>query len=374
MKKQCKVISLFLIMTLVLTGCSWADVKSKFFGSDTQSDAGAASGAAMAPLDYDPAECVTLATYKGVEVDCKVTKEELQEEIDSLVEQNSTMREIKKGTCKKGDTVNIDYVGKVDGKKFDNGSAEDQTIELGNSGYIDGFDDGIIGMKVGEKKDVKVTFPSDYSLNTSLAGKDAVFTIKVNYIGEELKAKYNDKLIKAATEYKTVEKYEKETKKSLAKTKEDNAGSTVLQQVLADSTFNTVPQGLTDRYTKQADAYYRNAAVTMYGAESFEAFLTQAQMTQEQYEEEIAKEAEEKAKLHLLVEAIAAAEKMSVGDDEVKSTLETALSSSGYEEDAYREEYKSYYGDAFSLEEYLKFNLLAQKVVDFMAENAKIIK
>ena len=174
MKKRAVIISTLLSVSLMLTGCSWSDIKAKFTGEDTGANTGASQ-------DYVASECVTVPEYKGISVDCTVSDEDLQSEIDSFLQENSSEKKVKKGKCKEGDSVNIDYVGKVDGKAFDNGSAEGQTITLGSSGYVDGFDDGVIGMKVGQKKDIDVTFPEDYQ-KTSLAGKPAVFTGTLNYI------------------------------------------------------------------------------------------------------------------------------------------------------------------------------------------------
>ena len=179
MKKRTAIISTFLSVSLFLTGCSWSDITAKFTGADTSGTAAPAS----TEKDYVAEECVTLPEYKGIEVDCTVSEEDIEAEIKSVLNDHATEKKVKKGKCKQGDTVNIDFTGKVDGKEFDNGSAEDYSMTIGSSGFIAGFDDGVDGMKVGETKDLKLKFPDDYH-QEDLKGKDVVFTVKVNFISE----------------------------------------------------------------------------------------------------------------------------------------------------------------------------------------------
>lgn len=369
MKKQFTVIGLLLVMAMVLTGCSWDDVASKFTGEDR-----AASGSSVTLEDYDTEECVTLGTYKGVEVDCSVTDEEVQSQIDTLLSNNPNVKKIKKGTCKKGQSVNIDYVGKLNGKKFDNGSAEDYTMTLGSSGFIDGFDDGVIGMKVGEKKDLNLTFPKDYPQNQDLAGKAVVFTVTLNYIEKTEAATFNDAFVKKHTSYKTVAEYKTKTKESLINSKKESAGSTALDTVEKNSKFNSIPESLKSSCSKQLDSYYRYMA-TSYGYTDFSTFLTQMNMTQDAYDKQLASGAETLAKTQLLTAAIAAKENLSVSDDEIKKTISDAVaanSSSGMDENALREQFKSIYGDVITMEEYYKINLLNEKVINLLKDNAKI--
>lgn len=371
MKKQITVISIVLVMAMVMTGCSWEDVKSKFVGKDS------ASGTSISLDEIDTEECVTLGTYKGVEVDCTVSDDEIQSQIDTLLNNNPNVKKIKKGTCKKGQSVNIDYVGKMNGRKFDGGSEEGRTITLGSSGFIDGFDDGVIGMKVGEKKDLKLKFPSDYQPNPDLAGKDAVFTVTVNHIEKSEAAKFDDAFVKKNTNYKTVAEYKTKTKESLANSKKESAGSTAMETVEKNSKFVSVPEELKQSCSNQLDAYYHYMA-TSYNYTDFKTFLTQMNMTEDAYKKTLAEGAETLAKSQLLTAAIAAKENLSVTDDEVKKQISDAVAastSSGGEkmdENALREQFKSIYGDSITLEEYYKINLLNEKVINLLKENAKI--
>lgn len=366
MKKRAVVVSVFLTASLFLTGCSWSDIAAKFTGADTESTQSAGE------KDYVAADCVTLAEYKGVEVDCTVGDDELQSEIDSALSSHSTENKIKKGTCKKGDTVSIDFVGKIDGKEFDNGSAEDYSITLGSSGFIDGFDDGVIGMKVGKKKDLNLRFPDDYQ-NEELKGKDVVFTVTLNYISETITPELNDEFVTKNTDNKTVDEYKTATRQNLAQEKKDKAGETAFGTVEEGSEVKTYPESLVNMCSSQLDAYYRYMS-TQYGFEDFNAFLTQMQMTEESYKQMLDQSAQSIAKTQLVAEAIAAKEGITVSDDEIKEQITTAVSQGGQTEEDLRKSFQELYGDVITIEEYYRITLTTNKVVDFVGENAKIVE
>lgn len=366
MKKRAVVVSVFLTASLFLTGCSWSDIAAKFTGADTESTQSAGE------KDYVAADCVTLAEYKGVEVDCTVGDDELQSEIDSALSSHSTENKIKKGTCKKGDTVSIDFVGKIDGKEFDNGSAEDYSITLGSSGFIDGFDDGVIGMKVGKKKDLNLRFPDDYQ-NEELKGKDVVFTVTLNYISETITPELNDEFVTNNTDNKTVDEYKTATRQNLAQEKKDKAGETAFGMVEEGSEVKTYPESLVNMCSSQLDAYYRYMS-TQYGFEDFNAFLTQMQMTEESYKQMLDQSAQSIAKTQLVAEAIAAKEGITVSDDEIKEQITTAVSQGGQTEEDLRKSFQELYGDVITIEEYYRITLTTNKVVDFVGENAKIVE
>lgn len=370
MKKRAVIISAFLAASLMLTGCSWNDIKAKFTGEDGSTQT--ASGSAIVIEDYDPEECITVPEYKGIEVDCKISDEDVQAEIDSFLQDNSTEKKIKKGACKEGDSVNIDYVGKIDGKAFDNGTAEDQTITLGSSGYIPGFDDGVIGMKVGQTKDIDVTFPDDYS-TTELAGKPAVFTITLNYISETEIPKLTDKLVSEKTDYKTVDEYKKATEENLKKDKKDSAGSTAYSEVEEKAEVKKYPETLVKSCESQLDAYYKYTA-TQYGYSDFNSFLSAMQMDEASYKEQLTKAAQSIAKTQILSEAIAARENITVTDDEIKQEIASVAEQSGQEEADLKKSFESLYGQAITIESYYRVTLLSNKVVDFIGENAKLVE
>lgn len=364
MKKRAVILSAFLSASLLLTGCSWSDIAAKFTGADT--------GTSMSNSDYVAADCVTLPEYIGIEVDCTVGEDEIQAEIDSVLASHTTENQIKKGKCKEGDTVNIDFVGKIDGKEFDNGSAEGYSITLGNSGFIDGFDDGVIGMKVGKKKDLNLKFPDDYG-KEELNGKDVVFTVTLNYISESVTPELNDEFVAQNTDSKTVEEYKEATREKLAQEKKEKAGETAFGTLEDEAKVNTYPESLINTCSSQLDAYYRYMS-TQYGFEDFNEFLTQMQTTEEGYKEILEQSSQGIAKTQLLAEAIADKEGITVSDEEIKEQITDAVSSSEKSEEELRESFKELYGSVITIEEYYRITLLTNKVVDFVGENAKIIE
>lgn len=353
----------------MLTGCSWEQFRAKFTGEDLSG----VTGSAIEIEDYDAEECVTVPEYKGVEVDCSVSDEELEAEINSFLAENSSEKKVKKGKCKEGDSVNIDFVGKIDGEAFDNGSATDQTITLGASGYIPGFDDGVIGMKVGETKDIDVTFPEDYG-NEELNGKPAVFTITLNYISETVTPKLTDKLVAKTTDYKTADEYKESVQEKLKQEKKDAAGETAYAEIEEKAEVKKYPETLVESCKLQLDAYYKYMATQQYGYSDFKSFLDAVQMSQEAYEETLLTSAQSIAKTQLLTEAIAARENISVTDEEVAAEIASIAQQSGQEESVLRENFTGLYENAITIERYYNTVLLSNKVIDLIGENVKIVE
>ena len=168
---------------------------------------------------------VTLGAYTGLEFKkdkVKVTAAEVKAEVDKAIEQAGAWEDIKDRACEKGDKVIIDYSGSIDGVKFDGGTAEKQPLELGSGSFIPGFEDQVIGMNIGDSKDITVKFPEDYGAK-ELAGKDAVFAIKLHEISKKSTPKYDDEFVKDVSEFDTVKDYEADIKKHLAESKEKAA-------------------------------------------------------------------------------------------------------------------------------------------------------
>lgn len=369
MKKRTMIMSTVLSVSLLLTGCSWtswSEISAKFTGVDK-------SYVPSFQKDYDVEECVTLPQYKGIEVDCKISDEDIDAVISSDLSAHSTENKITEGTCKSGDTVNIDYEGKIDGTAFDGGTAEDQTITLGQSGYIDGFDDGVIGMKVGETKDLKLKFPDDYHKD-DLKGKNVVFTVKLNYMSETIVPELNEEFVTANTDYKTVDEYREGKRQELLKDKKDQAAQEAYAEVEEKAEVKQYPESLIEICSSQLDSYYRNYMAPQYGFSDFNTFLEQMNMTEDTYKQSLKQAAEGIAKTQLVTGAIAAKEGIEVTDEEVKEQIDTAVSQSGQEESELRKSFEELYGTVITLEEYYWVTLITNKVIDFVGENAKLIE
>lgn len=355
LKKKYRAVALVLAMSTIMSGCSTSEipsVKDMLVGENKYE----------LNYDYDPVECITMMDYKGVEVDCTVSDKEIQSEIDSLLAANKL--EVKEGTCKKGDTVNIDYSGKKDGKKFDGGTAEDQTITLGESGMIDGFDDAIVGMKVGEKKDAKMKFPKNYG-EKSLAGKEVVFTLKLNYISKD--ATFDDAFVKEHTDYQSVVTFKDGTRRTLSEEKKSQAGYTVFEKLVKDVKVNNTPQSLHDKWETIINNDLESQAQA-YGVD-VDTMLSQYGVDKETY---IKDSVDSQIKQVLVVESVAEQEGLEISEEEVKDEIAVACKQTGKSEADYRAEFDEYYKGEQTLEEFIIFNLQAKKVLEILKDNAKI--
>lgn len=378
MKKQYTVVALLFIMTAVLTGCSWSEFKAKITGNDSASGTAVTQNASGPVVieDYNVDDCITLGTYKGVDVDCTVSDSELQSEIDTFLSNHVKETKIKSGTVASGTSINIDFTGKVDGKEFDGGSAQGYEVVAGNSGFIDGFDEGMIGMKVGETKDLKLKFPDNYTVNTKLSGKDVVFTVKINYIVKTSKRKFNDAFVKKYSDdgYKTVSEYKKKTLEKLKKDKVSNAGSTALGTVMQSATVKKLPDTLKEAYRKYYDQLTKAQIKSYYGESAdFETILASQGMTKDQYEQQLVLAAESYAKQQLVCEAIAAKEGIKVTDDAVKAFVKEQ-SNTDYETG--KKQYETNFGTdaAMTYDQMNKTYYLITKVMEFLKDNANIKK
>ena len=372
------------LSAMCLVGCSMSDFTEKFVGVDepvVQADSETedtavvdadlpeyVTGQAVQIEDYDPLDYVTLGEYKGIEVDCRPTDEEIQAEVDTLL--NSNPKQIKTGTAEKGMRVNIDYSGKHNGKKFDGGTAEGISITLGDSGMIDGFDDGIIGMKVGEKKDVELTFPEEYPNDPDLAGEKTVFTMKLNYIEED--AELTDDFVKEFTQYDTVTAYKDSIKKELTDAKKATVNAEALNTALGNAKVNGVPETLL-LAEKEMTRTQMEAQLAQYGMK-LEDMLSQSGQTMDQYEENLLNQARNMAESELILEAIGKTENVDTSQAAVDAYLGEMLQSNNTTLDQVKESYKNVYGDAMPFERYIKESLLYTKVSEIVGNAAKILE
>ncbi|MBR4123646.1 MAG: FKBP-type peptidyl-prolyl cis-trans isomerase, partial [Clostridia bacterium] len=163
MKRLVAILMVVILLTTFLTGCG----KNRLLYNNVNLE-----------------KCITLAEYKGIEVDTNSTEFDkyFNEIIQLDVEEYELYTELKEGVVADGDTVNLDYEGKIDGVAFSGGTAKGADLVIGSGKFIDDFEEELIGVAVGETKDVTATFPTPYSNNPDLAGKEAIFTCKINSI------------------------------------------------------------------------------------------------------------------------------------------------------------------------------------------------
>ena len=157
---------------------------------------------------------VELGEYKGVTytpASTEVTDEDVDAQIQAMLDRYPTMNSVDRA-AQQGDTVNIDYVGKLDGVAFDGGSATGTDLELGSGMFIDGFEDGLVGASKGDKLNLDLTFPDPYTNNPDLAGKAVVFEVTVNDVKESIPAELNEEFVTSYTDYTTVDEFKEGTR------------------------------------------------------------------------------------------------------------------------------------------------------------------
>lgn len=223
-----------------------------------------------AGYNYDLTEYITVGTYKGVEVSQATLDEELQTEIDTLIDDNTTTNEITDRAAENGDKVNIDYAGYLNGEVFTDTAgtqAADSNIDitLGAGVMIDGFEEAIVGHSTGDVINVDLTFPEDYEASEELRGVTLSFEITVNKISETIVPEYNDAFVAEKTDFATVDEYEADT---LATKREDLVWNTILE----NSTVIKYPEkNVKNYYDNMVDTY--KAYASSYGY-SFDNFIT----------------------------------------------------------------------------------------------------
>lgn len=211
---------------------------------------------------------VELAEYKGVKVNVPavmVTDAEVESKINQVLSQNPKIEEVDRPAAE-GDIVNIDYVGKQDGVEFAGGTGEGQDLTLGSGRMIDGFEDGLIGTKKGDKKELNLTFPEDYS-EKALAGQAVVFEVTVNAVKEKQSAVLDDAFVQSVSDFTTVDEYRASVKEDLLKQKQQSADlqiqQYVLKNVVENSKFKLNKNTLSRRYNDRIKQYEEQAK--MYG-------------------------------------------------------------------------------------------------------------
>ena len=182
---------------------------------------------------------VTLGQYKGLEAvkaSAEVSDEDVEKELNSVRKRNARMLDIDDRPARMGDTADIDFDGYLDGERFDGGKAEGHKLELGSNSFVPGFEEQIVGMTVGEEKDIDITFPTDYT--PELAGKDVVFKVKLNGITSPELPELDDEFAKDVSEFDTLDEYKADIRANLEKTRKEQADNNFRTAVMAQAVEN----------------------------------------------------------------------------------------------------------------------------------------
>lgn len=308
MKKYVKLTLCGLAAMMLIAGCSKKEDTTPTTAAEESTSAGEQTA-------DDYGEVSKLGEYKGLQVakeSADVTDEELETRIQSILDANPEYIEVTDRAAQLGDTVNIDYVGMMDGEAFEGGTDDNFDLELGSGGFIDGFEDGIVGAETGAELSLNLTFPDPYPNNPDMAGKPAVFDVTVNRIEEKKEAVLDNNFVQRMSDFTTVDEFRADTLADMVEEKEAQLQvqweNEVLQLAIDNSEFSLNEAAVESQYNDQMNYY--NGVAQMYGTTPDVLFG----MTSEELEAEVRSAAEMTVKRQLLLEAIAEKEGLTVED------------------------------------------------------------
>lgn len=338
-----------MVVTATLGGCGQKGASTgSSVSAEEEQDVEISAKQLLKATDYKVEKYVKLNDYMNMTVeltnDYSVSDEDIQNYIEYLMSQYPAYEVSDKKTVESGDVVNIDYVGKVDGEEFSGGSATGQHLTIGSGSFIDGFEDGLIGKKVGETVDLNLKFPDTYSNNPDLAGKDVVFTVTINSIDTEKEMTYDDLTDEYVSEnfagsgITTVDGLKTTVSSSLEQqnysSKMQEIQSAVLSKLLEECEV-TLPDGLLDqRVSEYKDRV--NKAVEESG-KTFDEYMN---MSEEDFDKQVPDYIQESLKQELILEAIVKDQKISISQKKFEAFVDSYVSQYGMKDrNAMYEEY-----------------------------------
>jgi len=310
---------------------------------------------------------VTLGKYKGIQIkkiEYNVSDEDIEHELGHMAEKNARLVSVEDRPVESGDITVIDFEGFVDGVAFDGGKAENHELTIGSNTFIPGFEDQIIGMKLEEEKEINVKFPEEY-FSANLAGKDAMFKVKLHEIKKKEMPEINDELAKDISEFDTIEELknsikekQEEQNKSRAKYETEDA---VIKAVCEEAKVE-IPAGMIeveiDNMAQDIETRLR------YQGMNLEQYLKMMNKTMDDFRLENKEQAENSIKSRLVLEAVAKDAAIEVTDEEVSSKIKEMAENYGKKEDEVK--------DNPELIRYVKDGLKSEKTINYLVENAKI--
>lgn len=312
---------------------------------------------------------VKLGAYKGIKiekVEYNVKDEEVNAEVERLLNQHATEEKVEDREAKTGDITVIDYSGAIDGVKFDGGTAEKQNLTLGSNTFIPGFEEGVVGMKIGETKDITVKFPDDYGAE-ELKGKEAVFTVTLHEIKEKRLPELTDEFIKEKTGEEGVEAYKKSITERLEKANKERAERETedkLIKAVTDASETEIPEVLVER---EIDGMVQQVSYRlMYQGLKFEDYLKYTNQTEKDYREGLKDSAKDHVKTQLVIDKILSDEKIEATEEEIEAKI--AEQAAAIKKDV--RTYKREMGDR--QRSYIENNIVIEKLFKFLKENNDI--
>ena len=350
-----------------VTEAAAEDVEAVTEGTEVEDETETAAPAVRP--EYEALDYVTLGQYTDLPVEVQpivITDEQVEESIKDRVLSAGIYDEVTDGTVQEGDVANIDFVGKKDGEAFEGGTAEGYDLTIGSGSFIPGFEEGLIGVSVGETVDLNLTFPEDYT-SEELAGQETVFTVTVNSI--QRPSEITDEVISKLTEgaYTTLDGYRAFVREDLEAQEKNTQDSTVDMELMTllynTCTVNEYPEELVQYSVGQMKDYYQQYA-DMYGV-TFDEFISNYfGMDEETFNSEVEKAVTDNLQQELILGAIAEKENLQVTDEEYNQKAEEYALQFGYPDaETFKETYPR---------EQIEHSITLDKAMTFVREHAQI--
>ena len=309
---------------------------------------------------------VELGKYKGVEIkkiEYTTKDEDIEHELGHMAERNSRLITVEDRPVENGDITTIDFVGSIDGVEFEGGKAENHQLTIGSNTFIPGFEDQIIGMKIDDEKEIKVKFPDDY-FSKDLAGKDAVFKVKLHEIQKKELPTIDDEFAKDVSEFDTLADLKNSIKEKLDtenadKTKYETEEEAI--KTVCDNTKLDIPNGMIEF---EIDNMIKDMEDRLsYQGLKLNQYLQIMGKTEKDLRGELKEQAQKNIKSRLVLEAIVKAEKIEVAPDEITDKIKEMAKQYGKKEEELLANEQ--------LRKYIQSNIETEKAIDFIVKNAK---
>jgi trigger factor len=313
---------------------------------------------------------VKLGEYKGLEVEkteTEVTEEDVQNELTRLQEQQAELVVKEDGAIENGDTVNLDFEGFVDGEAFEGGKAENYSLEIGSGSFIPGFEEQLVGEKAGAEKDVNVTFPEEYHAE-ELAGKPAVFKVKIHDIKSKQLPELNDEFAKEAEgDAETLEDLKKELRTKLEESKKQEAENQTRETVIEKASENAeieIPEAMVNTELDRMVQEF-GQRLQMQGM-NLDLYYQFSGTSEEALREQMKEDAQKRVRTNLVLEAIVEAENIEVSEEEIDAELNKMAEMYKMEVEQIKQMLAMQGGN-----DAVAADLKVRKAIDFLVENSK---
>ena len=311
---------------------------------------------------------IELGKYKGIEIkkiEYNVSDEDIEHELGHMQEHNSRLVSIEDRPVESGDIATIDFEGSVDGVAFEGGKAEGHELEIGSNTFIPGFEDQVIGMKIDDEQDIKVKFPDEY-FSKDLAGKDAIFKVKVHEIKKKELPTLDDEFAKDVSEFDTLKELKEDIKNKQQKENDEKAKYEIQDAAIKAVCENIkveIPSGMIETET---DNMLKDIEQRLsYQGLKLEQYLQMMGKNEEDMRKEYEPQAIDGIKSRLALEEIIKAEKIEATDEEVNEKLKEMAKNYGKEND---EEFMK----NENVKNYIKQGLESEKAMEVLVKNAKV--